>query len=328
MYSSIRVRINNKQIFESWLQRGFHGSMSYLSRGDGIMKRTDSSLLMREARSIVVFLLNYRNDVFIKEGYGRIAMYAGFEDYHKFFPEIINKFMEENSLFKEHYKTYVDTGPISERNLAVSSFPGWIGRNSMFINPSLGSFTFIGVSVTDIALDSPTLPSADLCGSCTRCIQSCPTGAINLDRTINSNLCISYQTIENRKVIPSNIAYNMKDMIFGCDICNDVCPWNGGRRLSAIPVVRRDLFSNKRKLEDIAFMDKNSFDETFRNSAIKRATNEGLARNAVIALYNTNREDLVKEVSKQFSDVRSEQATALLRENTNDKTNPMRSRTS
>ncbi|MGC8562066.1 MAG: tRNA epoxyqueuosine(34) reductase QueG [Thermoplasmata archaeon] len=311
-YSSIRVKMNNNSIFKTWLSLGFHGSMSYLSSDDGIKKRVDPSLLMRESKSIVVFLLNYKSEVHTKEGYGRIAKYACFEDYHRFFPKIIDKFMIENGLFRNEYRTYVDTGPISERNLATNSMNGWIGRNSMFIHPALGSFTFLGVSITDIALDSPSMPSTDLCGSCTRCIESCPTGAINLNRTINSNLCISYQTIENRGVIPSYISNRMKDMIFGCDICNDVCPWNGGNKKSSIPEVNHNQFSNKLKLEDIAFMDKRTFDDNYRKSAIRRAAHEGLARNAIIALYNANREDLVREASKQFSDVRGKQAAKLL----------------
>ena len=311
-YSSIRVKINNKGIFESWLRMGFQGSMSYLSAEDGIRKRADPSLLMGESRSIIVFLLNYKKEVPLMEGYGRIAKYAVFEDYHRFFPKIIEKFMVENGLFRNQYKTYVDTGPVSERSVAAGSINGWIGKNSMFIHPSMGSFTFLGISVTDIALDSPHVPQADLCGSCTRCIESCPTGAINSDRTINSNLCISYQTIENRGVIPPGISYHMGDMIFGCDICNDVCPWNIRGKESTVLEVKRDLFSNKLKLEDLAFMDKETFDENYSKSTVKRATYQGLSRNATIALYNSSREELVREVSKQFSDVRGKQAAVLL----------------
>lgn len=312
VYSSVRVKINNMGIFESWLRLGFHGSMTYLSADDGIRKRIDPSLLMKESKSIIVFLLNYRTEAPTKEGYGRIARYAVFEDYHRFFPKIIDRFMVENGLFREQYRTYVDTGPISERSIAMGSINGWIGKNSMFIHPGMGSFTFIGASVSDIALDSPTVPPTDLCGSCTRCIESCPTGAINTDRTINSNLCISYQTIENRGIIPLDITYHMEDMIFGCDICNDVCPWNKRAKKSSIPEVGPNMFSNKLKLEDLAFMDKTTFDENYSRSAIKRATHQGLSRNAIVALYNANRDDLVREASKQFSDLRSKQAVVLL----------------
>ncbi len=318
-YSSVRVGIQDTESFSSWLSKGYHSSMMYLSKNDRVQKNADTSLLERNSKSIIVFLLNYKRKKISRAGYGRIASYAGFTDYHKFLPRLIEKFMVENRLFLENYRTYVDTGPLLERYIARKSSLGWIGKNSMLIDPSIGSFTFIGAAVTDLPIDSSYLPSQDLCGRCTRCIDSCPTGAINIDRTIDSNLCISYHTIENRGIIPRSISDKMDDMIFGCDICNDVCPWNSGKKESSVSDVLLDSFSNRLKLEDLAFMDKETFDTTFKGSAIKRATFEGLARNAVIALHNGGNEDLVKEVSRRYTGLRGDQASLFIENPPNSK---------
>ncbi len=312
-YSSVRVGIQNTMELSNWLSRGFHASMSYLNRNDRLQKQQDTSLLDRDSRSVIVFLLNYRRRVAVGQGYGRIASYATFEDYHSFFLRTINDFMDENGLYSKSFKPYVDTGPFSERTLAKNSSLGWIGKNSMLINRDIGSFTFLGAAFTDISLDSPNLPPADLCGSCTRCIESCPTGAININRTVDSNLCISYHTIESRSTIPKYIAESMGDIIFGCDICNDVCPWNRDKKESFLSEVQRDQYSSKMKLEDIAFVDKETFDLNYRGSAIRRARFDGLARNALVALYNAGKEDVVREVGKHFEDIRSDQASVLLK---------------
>jgi epoxyqueuosine reductase len=312
--SATRVKIERIEIFKRWVSMGFHATMTYLSKDDAFLKREDTSLLSQDSKSILVFLLNYKHKIASGEGYGMIASYASFKDYHIFFPEMINRFMVENQLFIKEFKTFVDTGPVTERGIAEQSSLGWIGRNSMLINSRMGSFTFIGGAVTDMVLDEIHFPSPDLCGRCTRCIDNCPTGAINMDRTVDSNLCISYHTIENRDVIPRVISEKMGNMIFGCDICNDVCPWNRGKRESTLPVVQEDLFSSRMRLEDIAYLDKEQFDKQFRGSAIKRATFEGLARNALIALHNSGEDHLVREVAREFSDLRRRQAALLMGE--------------
>ncbi len=311
-FSSIRVGSLYSETYSNWINSRYHASMSYLARSERVMKSNDTSLLMQNSKSIIVFLLNYRRKNSFREGYGRIATYASFGDYHKFFPRLIDKFMTENKLFVSNFKTYVDTGPLLERGLAKNSSLGWVGKNSMLINSAMGSFTFIGAAVTDLCIDNFSPSSSDLCGKCTKCIESCPTGAINLDRTLNSNLCISYHTIENRGIIPMEVSARMDDMIFGCDICNNVCPWNAGKRDSSLVEVRQESYPPKMKLEDIAFIDKESFNEIYRGSAIKRATHEGFARNALIALYNSGQKELVREVARHFTDLRRDQALLLL----------------
>lgn len=310
--SSLRVNIREIGIFNEWLKKGQNGTMDYLERRDGILKREDPSLLSRNSKSIILFLMNYKRRSVSREGYGRIASYAVFKDYHKFMPKMIERIMNENLLYKEEYKIYVDTGPLLERGLAADSSIGWIGRNSMLINRAIGSFTFIGAAVSDLALSSKVTPSPDMCGTCHRCIESCPTGAINHNRTVDANKCISYQTIENRGVIPNKIALNMSDMIFGCDICNDVCPWNNGKPDSSIIAVKEDQFSNKMKLEDIAYLDRETFQSRYGGSAITRTSYSGMARNATVALFNNGDVSIVKDVSRTFNDVRKSQADELL----------------
>lgn len=310
--SAKRVGFQNTERFLKWVGGGYNASMSYLSREDGIVKRVDTSLLLERSKSIIVFLLNYRRRRERKDGYGKIASYATFKDYHVFFLKMIERFVVENQLFEESFKAFVDTGPVMERDVARGSSLGWVGKNSMLINQRVGSFTFIGTVITDLIVDSEHVSLTDLCGTCTRCIESCPTQAIRGDRTVDSNLCISYHTIENRGIIPASIALRTDDMIFGCDVCNDVCPWNRTVEDSTIREVQEDPFSNKAKLEEIAYMDKESFDHNFRHSAIRRATHQGLARNALIALFNSGRMDIVRDVAKEFKDLRGREASLLI----------------
>ncbi len=312
--SSVRVGIDDREGMLRWLAQGYGASMSYLSKEERLRKVNDTSLLLRDSKSVMVFLLNYRRANGSRSGYGRIATYAGFRDYHDFFKKMIDCFMIENGLFSREFRSYVDTGPVLERGLAFKSGLGWIGRNSMLINPSFGSFTFLGTAVSDERLDSSFIPSPGSCGSCTKCIDSCPTGAINPDRTVDSNLCISYHTIENRGVIPRHISERMGDMVFGCDICNEVCPWNREIKGSTFEPVRESQYFNRLKLEEIAFIESEAFNRTYKESAIRRSTFSGFARNAVVALFNEGRTDIVKEVSKMFDDIRKDQALLLLNE--------------
>ncbi|MEM0127045.1 MAG: tRNA epoxyqueuosine(34) reductase QueG [Thermoplasmatales archaeon] len=309
--SSLRVRISDTTTLDRWISNGFNANMSYISKTDRLMKIRDSSLLMKDARSIIIFLFRYGKGAAPKEGYGRIAAYAQWFDYHETLRDEITRYIIENNLYLNNFKVYVDTGPIEEREISRLSGLGWIGKNSMLIHRVLGSFTFIGAAVTDIIADTQIFPQPDLCGKCTRCIDSCPTHAIMQDRTIDSNKCISYHTIENRGIIPANIAVRMNDMIFGCDICNDVCPWNSDKKIRS-DLLRYGNFSMKMKLEDIAYIDQDRFLEEFRYSAIRRAGAKGLARNAVVALFNAGKYDIVKDIANNFNDLRGSQARLLL----------------
>lgn len=313
MVSATPVGVLDTSRFRKWLSQGFMATMDYLSTEDGLMKREDSSLLLPRSKTLITFLMKYKNRTLDREGYGRIASYASFEDYHKFFPAMIRNIMLDNDLFENNFKIYVDTGPILERSQAERSGLGWIGKCSMLINRSMGSFTLIGAAVSDISINSSSTPENDLCGKCRRCIESCPTHAINEDRTINSNACISYHTIENRGVIPKDIAYKMGNMIFGCDICNDVCPWNLTKKDSSLQVVNEGKFSHRLKLEEMAYLDRDTFNLEYKGSAIKRATYLGLARNSLIAIFNLHQDrEEIREMASNFNDLRREQAQIIL----------------
>jgi len=309
--SSVRVKIHDMELLRRWLSGGLNAGMGYLSREDRIMKMEDTSLLMADSSSILVFLFRYRKPGGIKDGFGKFASYSLSRDYHILLKKEISRYVEGRGLYRDKYRVYVDTGPLSERTIAAMAGLGWIGKNSMLINRQIGSFTFIGTAVTDIAIDSPSFPQPDLCGRCTRCIESCPTGAIRDDRTVDSRLCISYHTIESRDVIPTNIAKRMGNMVFGCDICNEVCPWNNREGKGCDFIEFNDSIANI-ELEDMAFMTDEEFRERFRGTAVTRATAQGLARNATVALHNMGRDDVVRDVSRNFDDLRGLQARTLL----------------
>jgi len=310
--SSAPVKIYDNSKFIKWIGAGFNAEMHYLSKNEAMMKREDPSLIMKNSKSLITFLVNYKRRFNYDRRYGRISKYALGIDYHIFVNKIVKNFVEKNNLFVDTFLIYTDTGPIDERLISSESGSGWIGRNSMLINSKIGSFTFIGEAITDLKINNFNIPSPDLCGSCNRCIVSCPTSAINSDRTIDSRKCISYNTIENRGIIDPSVALKMSDMIFGCDICNEVCPWNNNTKYSEIPEVVNYDFGNKAKIEELAFIDRDSFAKIYKNSSIKRAGYQGIARNAIIAIYNNDRSDpLLKEVEKNFDDLRTKQIKIL-----------------
>lgn len=306
------LRLYDTSRFRKWLDSGFNADMNYLAKEEALRKREDPSLIMRGGKSIITFIVNYRRRTQYDPRYGRISQYALGMDYHIFVKRILENIIVKNSLFMNKYMVYTDTGPIIERGVSSSGGAGWIGKNSMLINRTLGSFTYIGEIITDLKINSDFISPPDYCGNCNRCIASCPTSAINPDRTIDSSKCISYHTIENRGLIPLSVASKMEDMIFGCDICNDVCPWNRNKRFSNINEVVGFNFGKKAKLEDLAFIDKESFANIYRNSAIKRAGYIGIARNATIAIFNRDRDDpILKDIEKNFNDLRSKEIKIL-----------------
>ncbi len=310
--SSVPLRIYDNSKFLKWIGAGFGADMNYLSNNSSLLKREDPSLLMRNSRSIIVFLVNYKRRYNYDRRYGKIAKYALGIDYHLFVINIIKRYIENNHLFLDNFLAYTDTGPISEKIISSESGNGWIGKNSMFISNKIGSFTYLGEAITDLKIDNFRIPPTDLCGKCNRCILSCPTGAINQDRTIDSRRCISYNTIENRGTIPATIASKMADMLFGCDICNDVCPWNNNSRYTEIPEVVNYNYGNKAKIEELAFIDKEQFTKIYRKSSIRRAGYLGIARNAAIAIYNNDSTDpILKEIEKNFNDLRTKQIKIL-----------------
>ena len=217
------------EALDTWLAKGYAGTMRYLHRQ--AKKRKEPALIKPGAKSVVVLLENYfPPDELSKRSDGqavRLARYARGEDYHAAFLDRLNHF---GAVLREHGATlahgFADSGPVPERELAQRAGLGWIGKNTMLIRPGAGSFFFIGTIFTDLELEPDQPFTLDRCGSCTRCLDACPTSAFVSDRVLDATKCLSFLTIEWKSPFPAEQAAQAEGWAFGCDICNDVCPWN------------------------------------------------------------------------------------------------------
>ncbi|HLX74464.1 MAG TPA: tRNA epoxyqueuosine(34) reductase QueG, partial [Terriglobales bacterium] len=198
-------------------------------------------------------------------------------------------------------RAYVDTGPLLERVYAKYAGIGWIGKNTCIINQRLGSWFFLGVILTSLEL-APDLPAPDRCGTCTRCLEACPTQALTAPCQLDSNLCISYFTIEKRGAIPEEMRAGMGRQVFGCDICQDVCPWNRKAPASSEPEFQPRPELLNPALEWLAEMKAEQFAETFRGSPVRRAKLSGLRRNAVVAMGNSGNRKFISTLERLSSD--------------------------
>lgn len=287
--------------FREWIAAGHAAEMKYMEARDeaGSLKRSSLRSTLPWVRSVVVCAINYNtaqpySTQVADPNRGWIARYAwGHEDYH----EAVMKRLRvvENQLRLAlpgtqnpalQTRCYVDTGPIVERVYAKYAGVGWIGKNTCILNQKQGSWLFLGVILTSLELE-PDLPGPDRCGTCTRCIDACPTDALIAPYQLDSNLCISYLTIEKRGPIPEHMREGIGRHVFGCDICQDVCPWNRKAPVTGTPEFQaRDGLVNP-ALEWLAEITAEEFRETFRGSAVRRAKRTGLRRNAVIAIGNS-----------------------------------------
>ena len=284
--------------FPEWIASGHAGEMKYMEGRDdsGDLKRASLARVAPWARSVIVCAINYNTDHPSStqeqdSDCGWISRYAwSREDYHD---TVLSRLRQvEQAIWggpscppNLTTRAYVDTGPIVERVFAKYAGVGWIGKNTCIINQKIGSWLFLGVILTSLEL-APDLPAPDRCGSCTRCIEACPTDAIVAPYQLDSNKCISYLTIEKRGSIPEDLRAEMGRHVFGCDICQDVCPWN--RRA---PVTTVDEFQSRPGLvnPDLAWLGKmttEEFRDTFRGSPIRRTKRTGIRRNAAIAMGN------------------------------------------
>lgn len=261
-----------------WLDEGMHAGMKYME--NYFDKRTDPSKLVPGAKSVIVLLLNYLPPIQQDENTYKIAKYAHGQDYHFVVKGMLRSFQQEiNKMLISHAgRAFVDSAPVLERSLAAKAGLGWIGKNANLISPKNGSFLFIAELITDIELTCDKL-IPDYCGGCTKCLQACPTGAIIDSRRIDSNKCISYWTIEHKGAINEMLKGKFNDWIFGCDICQDVCPWNRKAQVG-----EREEFRSGPDLLAMAKSDwKNisveKYRELFKRSPVKRTKFEGLKRN-------------------------------------------------
>jgi epoxyqueuosine reductase len=270
-----------KEHLQAWIGKNMHGEMGYMARN--IEKRLDPRLLHEDAQTVVIVLQNY----FPSNNQGDpkapvLSKYAYGKDYHFVIKRKLNKLLEfiQEKAGPCNARPFTDSAPVLERAWARRAGLGWIGKNSNLISLHHGSFFFIGELILDISLpyDSPKAVS-DHCGNCTRCIEACPTKAIVANRVVDARKCISYQTIEVKGELDESLADQFENRVFGCDICQDVCPWN----LKSEPHREPDFEPNPRLAsltrDGWHNMDITLFNELFRNSAVKRAGFKGLKRN-------------------------------------------------
>lgn len=281
-------------VYERWLANGHHAGMSYLSSERARLRRADPRLILPECRAILVLGLNYLPSKRLKnlqpDAMLQIASYALGIDYHDVLIPRIEQIVD--SLCKEagrevQARIYTDTGPLLERELAQRAGLGWIGKNTCLIHPSHGSFLLLAEALLDLPLIPDQPFTADRCGTCTRCIEACPTACILPDRTIDAGRCISYLTIEERGSIPAELRPHIHNWVFGCDICQQVCPWN---QRFAEPThdqafqPRPNLLDPQ--LTDFLALDTQHWSQTLQGSPLLRAKRSGLMRNAAIVAGN------------------------------------------
>ena len=296
-----------EKLFE-WLERGFQGEMKWLESEPE--KRVNPALIFPEAKSILVVALNYYtpHEHENSEGKGKVSRYAWGDDYH----DILKEKLRELSAFIKSSdeaadgKICVDTAPVMDKAWAVRAGLGWMGKHSNIITKEFGSWFFIGEIILNIELEYETEIVADHCGTCTKCLDACPTAAIVAPYVVDSNACISYTTIESRTAeFPDNISENLNGWLYGCDVCQDVCPWNRFEKPTneARFEPREDNVSSD--LNAILELSPETYAAKYRKSAMKRPKLAGLQRNAG-ALLNTKssakKSDELSELSAAADD--------------------------
>ena len=270
--------------FERWIAAGHHGEMGYLERGAEL--RGDTTRPEPGMRSAVVVALDYGG----RQPSGSIARYARGDDYHRVMWDKLGELLlwAQRELGESvRGRAYVDTGPILERDLARRAGLGWFGKNTMLIHPEMGSFFFLGALFLDLELTADAPFSEEHCGTCTRCLEACPTQAFVAPGVMDARRCISYLTIELRGEIPQELRPPMGELVYGCDICQDVCPWNV--KFAKAPPEGVLSPRPERVAPDVAellALDDRGFKARFGTSAMTRTKRRGLARNAAVALGN------------------------------------------
>ncbi|SKA03290.1 tRNA epoxyqueuosine(34) reductase QueG [Sediminibacterium ginsengisoli] len=265
---------------EAWLNKGFHGQMQYMENHFDL--RIDPSRLVPGAKSVITLLKNYYPSQEQKAGTPHIARYAFGKDYHEVIREQLNHFLHilRGKIGEIQGRGFVDSAPVLERSWATRSGAGWIGKNGNLITRQSGSFFFIATLIVDLPLEYDDPFAKDYCGSCRKCIDACPTDAIEPDKEINGSKCISYYTIELKDaMLPDNMKDKFDNWMFGCDVCQEVCPWNRFSKphtepaFTPIPEILNLSTSEWLEMSEITFR------EVFRHSPLKRSKFNGIRRN-------------------------------------------------
>jgi epoxyqueuosine reductase len=290
--------------FRAWLEAGADGEMDWIARSTE--KRCDPQRVLPGARSIVALAMNYyqgkRKNVEGRSGaQGRIARYAWGDDYH----EVMEKKLRELDAFLiaagGRQRFYVDTGPVLERDFAAEAGIGWHGKSTMLLNRRLGTWFFLAEIFTTLEL-APDPPQVARCGSCTRCIDACPTAAITAPHQLDARRCISYLTIELKGSIPLEFRPLIGDRIYGCDDCLDACPWNRFAQVARESAFAARPAVAQMRLRDFLALDDEQFREVFRGSPIKRIKRRGFLRNVCVALGNVGTEEDLRSLAAAARD--------------------------
>jgi epoxyqueuosine reductase len=302
--------------FRSCLAQGLHGAMAYIERQAA--KREDPRLVFPNARSVLVAAMNYcTGDALSADPLkGRISRYAWGDDYHSTVMARLRKLLEfiRSRESSAEGLCYVDTGPVMEKMWGAQTAIGWMGKHTNLISRDQGSWFFLGTILLNIELECDS-KEKDFCGKCTRCIRACPTGAIVAPYVLDSRLCISYLTIELRGPIPRNLRSLIGNRIYGCDDCQEVCPWNR----FAVKTPEREFYPREGnfmpELQQLVGMSPEQFSRRFKNSSMRRVKRDGFIRNVVVALGNSRSHEAVAPLGMALQDesalVRSHAAWAL-----------------
>lgn len=299
------------ETYQRWIEAGRHATMAYLADETARQRRADPRQIMPECRSILVLGIPYSNPRAAPPlngppPHGRVAAYAWGDDYHLVLPprlQALVRYLEEATGAPVANRWYTDTGPLLERDLAQRAGLGWIGKNTCLISPRQGSYFLLAEIL--LGLDLPPDPPfvTDHCGACTRCMDACPTACILPDRTLDARRCISYLTIENKAEIPPDLRPLTGEWVFGCDICQSVCPWNvrfapaeGDPAFAPRPGLPRP------SLAGVLALDAQAFNRKFKDSPVKRAKRRGYLRNAAVAAANLSGAELLPVLEQATCD--------------------------
>ena len=296
------------QRYRQWIASGYAGKMGYLERH--LPLKEDTRTLLQEAKSVISLAMNYwtldtPKDLAEDPGRGQISRYAWGDDYHDVIRErllLLVEFIKNTAETELKSRVFVDSGPILEREYAQKAKLGWIGKNTNLINWRSGSWYFLSEVLVSIELESETQPLRGSCGTCTKCIEACPTDAIIEPNLLDSRLCISYLTIELKDSIPKELRPEMGNLIFGCDICQEVCPWNSKATPTTEPAFQPRHGNLAPELLTLINMTQTEFSKRFKGSPIKRAKRKGFLRNVIVAIGNWRSRAAVPALKKVLID--------------------------
>ncbi len=296
------------QRYRQWIANGYAGKMGYLERH--LPLKEDTRTLLQEAKSVISLAMNYwtldtPKDLAEDPGRGQISRYAWGDDYHDVIRErllLLVEFIKNTAETELKSRVFVDSGPILEREYAQKAKLGWIGKNTNLINWRTGSWYFLSEVLVSIELESETQPLRGSCGTCTKCIEACPTDAIIEPNLLDSRLCISYLTIELKDSIPKELRPEMGNLIFGCDICQEVCPWNSKATPTTEPAFQPRDGNLAPELLTLIDMTQTEFSKKFKGSPIKRAKRRGFLRNVIVAIGNWRSRAAVPALKKVLID--------------------------